>query len=78
MTTLKDIGQNLREYRIQKGYTQERLANEVGTSASHLRLIEKGEGNPTFKTIGVLAKALEVSLNDLLRNHENMSFSDKK
>ena len=74
MTTMIEIGQNLREYRIGKGYTQERLANEAGTSASHLRLIEKGEGNPTFKTLRKLAKVLGISLDDLLQSrHEEVS-----
>ena len=46
MTTMLEIGQNLREYRIKMGYTQEKLANEAGTSASHLRMIEKRFGKP--------------------------------
>ena len=49
MTTMLEIGQNLREYRIKMGYTQEKLANEAGTSASHLRMIEKRFGKPNVQ-----------------------------
>ncbi len=70
MTTIREIGQNLRGYREKKGFSQEKVANEAGTSASHLRMIEKGLGNPTFKTLAKLAEVLEIGLDELFQSHE--------
>lgn len=76
MTTMLETGQNLREYRIKMGYTQEKLANEAGTSASHLRMIEKGSGNPTFKTLRKLADVLGISLDELLHGRDGATLND--
>ena len=70
MTTIREIGRNLREYREKKGFSQEKVANEAGTSASHLRMIEKRLGNPTFKTLAKLAEVLEISLDELFQDRK--------
>ena len=72
MTVYELIGHNLKESRTTHGYTQERLANELNTSASHLRSLEKGRGNPTVKTLECLADTLGVPLLQFF-NEENRS-----
>lgn len=60
------VGERIRMYRTRRGWSQERLANEVATevamSVRHLRRIEVGEiDNPGIKTLGVIARKLDIS-----------------
>ena len=55
------IGKNLKVLREQNGQSQEELAKEIGISASNLREIEYGNGNPTVSTLERIASGLNVS-----------------
>lgn len=46
--------------------TQEKLSEKADISLKHLGEIERGRGNPTLATLEVLAKALHVSLPELM------------
>ncbi len=50
--------------------TQERLAYKANLSVNYIRKIEKGLVNPSLNTIRKIAKALELSLNDLIKEYE--------
>ena len=63
MSIIVEIGQNIVFLRKQAGVTQEWLALEANISVSHLRLIEKGEANPTIKTLCRIAEALHAPFN---------------
>lgn len=52
--------------RAERGLTVENLAKKAGISYKTLFCIEKNKSKPTPITIGKLAKALDVSLEDLL------------
>ena len=52
--------------RKQKGLSQERLALSAGIERSYMGLIERGKGNPTLEKVGAIAKALQVSPQELL------------
>lgn len=57
------FGARLRELRKNAGLTQQKLANKAGISLSTLTSLEQGrEGEPTWKTVRLLAKALGVSV----------------
>lgn len=57
---------NLAKFRKQKGWSQERLAREASISYNTLIKIErKGIENPKIETVIKLAKALEISLDEL-------------
>lgn len=60
------LGQKLRALRNAFGMTQERLAEGADISLKHLGEIERGRGNPTLTTLEALAKALHVTLSDLI------------
>lgn len=77
MTVYELIGHNLKELRVIKGYTQEGLANELNTSASHLRSLEKGRGNPTVKTLECLADTLGVPLLQFFSEEETAGELDE-
>lgn len=58
---------NLAKIRKEKGWSQEKLAQEAGISYNTLIKIErKGIKNPKIETVIKLAKALGVTLDDLV------------
>lgn len=64
---LKQIGNNIRRFRLKKGLTQVELAYESGIEENTLNRIEKGKTNPTMKTMLNIAKALGVKLSEIVR-----------
>jgi len=59
---------NLRKYRIEKGWSQEKLAREAGISYQTLIKIERGNiKNPKIDTIMKLSTALKISLDNLVK-----------
>lgn len=61
------LAQQIRSLRTARGWTRERLAKEAGLHTRTLvRLESEGPIQPGFFTVGALAQALEVSLDDLL------------
>ena len=61
------VGRNVRRARIEKGLTQEELAERAGTSQFYVSSLEAGRRNPTVVTVFELAQALGVDHLDLLR-----------
>lgn len=60
------VGNRIREFRKERNYSQEDLANEAEIPLSQIGRIERGETNPTISTLHVLAVALEVDLKSLV------------
>lgn len=58
-----DIGLKIRELRISKGITQEKLAEETNLSTRTIQRIENGEVDPRANSLQVIAKALDVDYN---------------
>lgn len=61
----QSFGKNLRRLRVLRGMTQEQLAISSSLSLQHIGSIERGAGNPTLLSMGRIALALNVSLEDL-------------
>ena len=58
---------NLKKYRKQRGFTQEKLARRAGLSRVTISKLENGKQKTTTNTtILALAKALEVPAGDLV------------
>ena len=72
MTTGEKI-QNLRQ---QKGWSQERLGQELNLSRQSISKWESGAANPTVENLKELAKIFDVSVDSLLGNE--MSIPDKE
>lgn len=62
----KSIGRRIKAARISLDMTQERLAEKVNLSPSHLSNIETGTTKVSLSTIVKLANALYVSVDSLL------------
>ena len=60
------IGNRIRSYRKQLGFTQESLAFEIQTSAAYLSCIERGIKKPSLEKLVKIAEILDVSVEDLI------------
>lgn len=60
------FGKRLREARMEKGITQQLLAERVGISLRNYQAYEQGARRPTFETLVGLADELDVSTDWLL------------
>ena len=61
-----EIGKRIRQYRRQKDFTLQKLADKTGFSKGYLSKVEKSEKAPPVATISVIAKELGVSVSVLL------------
>jgi transcriptional regulator with XRE-family HTH domain len=63
------LAKKIRDLRIKKGLSQEKLARLADVSYNTVVKIESGESkNPTFQTMAGIAKALGVTLDALAEN----------
>ena len=60
------LGSNLKKIRTKKGITQGDIARTLKVGRGFVSTIENGKTNPTLATIAKLAKALGVSVKDLV------------
>lgn len=60
----------IKNARIAKGYSQNDLSSSSGISSDHISRIECGSINPYLSTLELICKALEISLDELLKNSE--------
>lgn len=61
------LGKNLKRIRTAKGITQGDIVRTLGVSRSFVSNIENGKTNPTLATIAKLAKAVGVSIGELMK-----------
>ena len=61
------IGNRVREYRKQKGLSQEKLAFDAELHRTYVGMIERAEKNITILNIEKIAKALNVKIIDLVK-----------
>jgi transcriptional regulator with XRE-family HTH domain len=62
------IGSNIKKIRTEKGYSLERVARLADLSLNTIVKVESGVNqNPTIETLQKIAKALDISVEDLLQ-----------
>lgn len=59
------FGCRLKELRKAKGFSQEAFAHEIGVDRTYIGKIERAERNISLKTIGKIAKALNIEPKEL-------------
>lgn len=64
-----DIGSRIRAERTKQNISQEKLAEMVGVGTTHISHIETGNTIPSIKTFIAIINALNISSDELLRNH---------
>lgn len=61
----KIIGQRIRNYRTQKGLSQEKLAELAGCHPTYIGQLERGEKNAILESVEKIALAMDISLSEL-------------
>lgn len=72
---LKQVfGNNVKYYRYQRKYTQEKLAELTELNLSYLSQIENGNYGPSFEKIELIAKVLKIESFELFikRDYSNI------
>jgi transcriptional regulator with XRE-family HTH domain len=62
---LKEFGKRVRELRLEKGYSQEKLAEFASLHRNYIGMVERGERNITLLNIKKLARALNIETKEL-------------
>ena len=67
MSTNQNLANNIKKLREAKGLSQEKLARLADVANNTLIKMESGENkNPTLDTLKKVAKAIDVSVDDLI------------
>ena len=69
--TTHNVGAAIRKLREAKGLTQDQLATAVGMMRSNISRIEAAKHRPTLETLEKIAKALRVSVADLVARRQS-------
>jgi len=65
------ISENLKKLRRKKGYSLEKVARLADLSLNTIVKIENGVNkNPTIETLTKIAKALDVGVDDLIKQND--------
>lgn len=67
----KFIGRRIRNYRTQRGLSQEKLAELSGCHPTYIGQVERSEKNATLESIEKIASALNVPLSQLFEKLDN-------
>lgn len=70
-TIKKNYNNILRQYREQKGYTQEELAEKIGISPRQVQRIEYNESETKIKTLRKYIEILEIEDKDIIKIIKN-------
>lgn len=60
------FGEALRARRLALGLSQEELADRCGLDRTYISGIERGRRNVSLRNLGLIAKALDVTVSQLL------------
>lgn len=63
---LRKLGEAIREARLERGLTQEALADAAGIDRSHMGKIERGERNVSVLNVARVSEALNLSVASLM------------
>lgn len=63
---LKALGAKVKEFRLKKGISQEKLAFQIGVDRTYVGSIEQGKKSPSIYCLFTIANALDVELKDIV------------
>jgi len=76
--TKKIIGENVRRLRVQSGKNVEELAGTAGVARGYWYEVERAATNPTVEMLELIARALKVSVRDLLEDPDGDTKSKRR
>lgn len=65
---LVQFGRIVRKMRLDKGLSQEKLAEKAEVHRTYIGMIERGEKNVTLTNVSKVARALDKTMSQLLEN----------
>ena len=68
LASLKMLGERIRQARRGKGLSQEALALESNIDRSYIGGVERGERNPSFRMLCMVAKTVGTDVGTLCRD----------
>jgi len=71
-----EIGRRIKASRINKKFTLEQVANQTGFTKGYLSRIEKSEKSPPLSTLGIIARALGITISFLVGEEEQKTSID--
>src|SRR5690606_34040037 len=77
-TSNMDIGERIREKRLEQGLTLERVAFDADMDASNLSRIERGMQQPSSALLKRIATALHISVSELYGELEGGNSQQKR
>ena len=72
-----DFPNRIVKLRKEQGFTQQSLADKVTLHVSQIKRYESGVAQPTLETLVRIAKALHVSLDELVFDEHEFDLDDK-
>lgn len=67
----KNIGDNLKTIRKNRGASLDQIADLTGVSKAMLGQIERGDSNPTVSTLWKIARGLQISFSSLIQEEDS-------
>lgn len=67
MDVRRKFGKRLRELREAEGWSQEEFADRAGLHRTYVSAVERGVRNPTLSVLARIAKALGMTLSELVQ-----------
>lgn len=64
--TLIQLGNRIRKIRLEKKLTQAELAERCSCNRNYISMLERGERNPSYKSLVMIARGLEVKVQMLV------------
>jgi len=61
------IASNIKRYRLEKGLSQEALADKAGLHRTYISLLERKKKNVSIKILEKIANALEINIDSLIK-----------
>ncbi len=69
-TILEKFGERVREERLKQNLSQEELASRAGVHRTYIGMIERAEKNITLENIEKIGKALNITVDKLLKEYD--------
>jgi transcriptional regulator with XRE-family HTH domain len=80
---LNEFGERIKQLRLQKNISQEKLSFLTGFHRTYIGMIERGERNISLLNMAVFAKVFEINVSELLdfktvnSNHDFKNYETK-
>ncbi len=68
------IGNNLKKWRHEKGYTLDQVSGLTGVSKSMIGQIERGDSTPTVTTLWKISNGLKISFSSLMNQEPDETY----